>query len=191
MMVKQAVRGRVTQRQAKAAVSAAENRKPLTQPKTKSSSDITVAPKFEGEEEGEKKQEEEKESDVEGKGEPVPKEAEVKKRPKLSWLSSGKQPSIFSKFMSMGWISCHTGGKTETAEPDQEDTQSSQPQENGGEHRKNPVTEVTEEAEEKAKSESEVIVEYMSLEIYFIDRVMSVTFFCTLALAIMFCLLLC
>uniref|UniRef100_A0A673XPK3 Ubiquitin specific peptidase 1 n=1 Tax=Salmo trutta TaxID=8032 RepID=A0A673XPK3_SALTR len=154
MMVKQAVRGRVTQRQAKAAVSAAENGKPLTQPKRKSSSDITVAPKFEGEEEGEKKQEEEKESDVEGKGEAVPKEAGVKKRPKLSWLSSGKQPTIFSKFMSMGWISCHTGGKTETAEPDQEDTQSSQPQENGGEHRKNPVTE---EAEEKAKSKSEVI----------------------------------
>lgn len=114
MMVKQAVRGRVTQRQAKAAVSAAENRKPLTQPKTKSSSDNTVAPKFEGEEEGEKKQEEEKESDVEGKGEAVPKEAEVKKWPKLSWLSSGKQPSIFSKFMSMGWISCHTGGKTDS-----------------------------------------------------------------------------
>nr|XP_023853782.2 LOW QUALITY PROTEIN: ubiquitin carboxyl-terminal hydrolase 1 [Salvelinus alpinus] len=61
----------------------------------------------------------------------------------------------------MRWISCHTGGKTETAEPDQEETQSSQPQENGGEHRKNPREKVTEEAEEKAKSEQCLGVDLM------------------------------
>uniref|UniRef100_A0A4W5Q855 Ubiquitin specific peptidase 1 n=1 Tax=Hucho hucho TaxID=62062 RepID=A0A4W5Q855_9TELE len=115
----------------KNAAVAADDGKPLTRSKRKSTGGITVVSKDKGEEEGEKKQEGEEESDVEGKGEVevAPKEAEVKrkKRPKLSWLRpSGKQPSIFSKFMSMGRISCHTGGKTETAKPDQEETAKSE-----------------------------------------------------------------
>uniref|UniRef100_A0A4W5Q2L5 Ubiquitin specific peptidase 1 n=1 Tax=Hucho hucho TaxID=62062 RepID=A0A4W5Q2L5_9TELE len=152
----------------KNAAVAADDGKPLTRSKRKSTGGITVVSKDKGEEEGEKKQEGEEESDVEGKGEVevAPKEAEVKrkKRPKLSWLRpSGKQPSIFSKFMSMGRISCHTGGKTETAKPDQEETGPSQPQENDcGEHWKNPQEKVTEvPEEEKAKSEECLGVDLM------------------------------
>ncbi|XP_021458982.2 ubiquitin carboxyl-terminal hydrolase 1 isoform X1 [Oncorhynchus mykiss] len=153
-----------------AAAVAANDGKPLTRSKRKSTGGITVAPKDKAEEEGEKKQEEEgeEESNVEGKGEVevAPKEVEVKgkKRPKLCWpRHSGKQPSIFSKFMSMGRISCHTGGKTETAKPDQEETGPSQPQENdGGEHGRNPQEKVTEvPEEEKAKSEECLGVDMM------------------------------
>ncbi|CAB1323906.1 unnamed protein product, partial [Coregonus sp. 'balchen'] len=149
----------------------ADDGKPLTRSKRKFSGGITVAPKDKGEEEGEKKQEdkgEKEESDVEGKGEVevAPKEAEVKrkKRPKLSWLRpSGKQPSIFSKFMTMGRISCHTGGKTETAKPGQEETGPSQPQENDcGERGMNPQEKVTKvPGEEKAKSEECLGVDLM------------------------------
>ncbi|XP_063747029.1 ubiquitin carboxyl-terminal hydrolase 1 isoform X2 [Eleginops maclovinus] len=94
---------------------AVDNR-PLTRSKRKSSSDITVDndQDKDGEEDAEEEvmkkltQEEEKGSDSEGKGEKASKEAEVKrkKRSKLSWLRpSGKQPSIFSKFLSVGKIS--------------------------------------------------------------------------------------
>ncbi|KAL4635010.1 ubiquitin carboxyl-terminal hydrolase 1-like [Arapaima gigas] len=44
------------------------------------------------------------------------------KRSKLSWLKpSGKQPSIFSKFCSMGKISTHTGGKDIKAKQEEGD----------------------------------------------------------------------
>ncbi|XP_068563755.1 ubiquitin carboxyl-terminal hydrolase 1 isoform X1 [Cebidichthys violaceus] len=77
----------------------AEDNKPLTRSKRKSSSDITVKDGNHAEEKG---------SDCEGKGDKASKEAEGKgkKRSKLSWLRrSGKQPSIFSKFLSVGKIS--------------------------------------------------------------------------------------
>lgn len=93
----------------------AEDNRPLTRSKRKSSSDIVMdsARDKDGEEaedEGMKKlnKEEEKESDSEGKGEKACKVADGKrkKRSKLSWLRpSGKQPSIFSKFLSVGKIS--------------------------------------------------------------------------------------
>ncbi|XP_059197760.1 ubiquitin carboxyl-terminal hydrolase 1 isoform X2 [Centropristis striata] len=87
----------------------AEDNKPLTRSKRKSSSDITTDNSRDRngeEEEGKKKLngEEEKGSD----GEKASKEADGKrkKRSKLSWLKpSGKQPSIFSKFLSVGKIS--------------------------------------------------------------------------------------
>ncbi|XP_035508558.1 ubiquitin carboxyl-terminal hydrolase 1 isoform X2 [Morone saxatilis] len=89
--------------------------KPFTRSKRRSSSDITVdsSQNKEGkaEDEGMKtpsKEEEEGGSDAEGK---APKEADgkKKKKAKLSWLRpSGKQPSIFSKFRSVGKISCTT-----------------------------------------------------------------------------------
>ncbi|XP_039984430.1 ubiquitin carboxyl-terminal hydrolase 1 isoform X2 [Xiphias gladius] len=89
--------------------------KPLTRSKRKSSSDITVdisQNKDAEEEEGMKKlNEDEGGSDDEGKGEKTSKEADGKrkKRAKLSWLRpSGKQPSIFSKFRSVGKISSTT-----------------------------------------------------------------------------------
>lgn len=93
----------------------AEDNRPLTRSKRKSSSDIVMdsARDKDGEEaedEGMKKlnKEEGKESDSEGKGEKACKVADGKrkKRSKLSWLRpSGKQPSIFSKFLSVGKIS--------------------------------------------------------------------------------------
>ncbi|KAM9358086.1 ubiquitin carboxyl-terminal hydrolase 1 [Symphorus nematophorus] len=93
--------------------------KPFTRSKRRSSSDITIDrtqdkdKEGRAEDEGVKKlhREEEGGSDGEGKGEKASKEAEGKrkKKAKLSWLKpSGKQPSIFSKFRSVGKISCTT-----------------------------------------------------------------------------------
>lgn len=90
--------------------------KPLTRSKRRSSSEITVDntqnKEEEAEDEGMKKQhkEDEGESDGEGKSEKASKaEGKRKKNAKLSWLRpSGKQPSIFSKFRSVGKISCMT-----------------------------------------------------------------------------------
>ncbi|XP_035863567.1 ubiquitin carboxyl-terminal hydrolase 1 isoform X3 [Sander lucioperca] len=92
-----------------------EYNRPLTRSKRKSSSGITMdgtrdKDKEEAENEGMKKlnREEDKGSDSEGKGEQASKESDGKrkKRSKLSWLRpSGKQPSIFSKFLSVGKIS--------------------------------------------------------------------------------------
>lgn len=90
--------------------------KPFTRSKRKSSSDITIdsTQDKDGKEEPEDAEmkklnrEEEKCSDSEGKGEKASKEADGKrkKRSKMSWLRpSGKQPSIFSKFLSVGKIS--------------------------------------------------------------------------------------
>ncbi|XP_010870657.1 ubiquitin carboxyl-terminal hydrolase 1 [Esox lucius] len=121
----------------KKAPSATEDGKPFTRSKRKSSSGIAVAPKDESEEEVKKDQEEE--GDEESQLEVAPKEVKGKRRTRLSWLRpSRKQPSIFSKFMSMGRISCHTGGKIETAKSDQEETERCQPEENARENRKNP-----------------------------------------------------
>ncbi|XP_008286376.1 ubiquitin carboxyl-terminal hydrolase 1 isoform X2 [Stegastes partitus] len=84
---------------------------PLTRSKRKSSSDIAIDnTQSKG---GEEKAEEEKPnreggSDEEGKDEKASKETDGKrkKRAKLSWLRpSGKQPSIFSKFRSVGKLS--------------------------------------------------------------------------------------
>ncbi|XP_040896883.1 ubiquitin carboxyl-terminal hydrolase 1 [Toxotes jaculatrix] len=107
--------------------------KPLTRSKRKSSSDITMdsAQDKDGEEEakqeGMKKLngEEEVVSDGEGKGEKTTKEADgkKKKRAKLGWLRpSGKQPSIFSKFRSVGKISSTTVKNQN--KPEQENGQS-------------------------------------------------------------------
>ncbi|XP_044054356.1 ubiquitin carboxyl-terminal hydrolase 1 isoform X1 [Siniperca chuatsi] len=85
--------------------------KPLTRSKRRSSSDITVdsTQDKDREDEGMKKmnREEEGGSDSEGKGEKA--DGKRKKKTKLSWLRpSGKQPSIFSKFRSVGKISSMT-----------------------------------------------------------------------------------
>ncbi|XP_031616116.1 ubiquitin carboxyl-terminal hydrolase 1 isoform X2 [Oreochromis aureus] len=91
--------------------------RPLTRSKRKSSSEINMdssqnkgGEEDAGEEET-KKPNVEGGSDDEGKGEKTCKEADGKrkKRAKLNWLRpSGKQPSIFSKFRSVGKISCTT-----------------------------------------------------------------------------------
>lgn len=107
------------------------SRKPFTRSKRKSSTEITMdsTQDKDGEEEdegGTKKQngEEEGGSDGEGKVEKASKEVEGKrkKRAKLSWLRpSGKQPSIFSKFRSVGKISSNTGAKNQPEAEQEED----------------------------------------------------------------------
>lgn len=98
--------------------------KPLTRSKRKSSSDLSVdstlgkdGEQEVAEEEGMKKlnMEEKGGSDGEGKGEKA--DGKRKKRAKLSWLRpSGKQPSIFSKFRSVGKISSTTAKNQDQAE---------------------------------------------------------------------------
>lgn len=81
----------------------------VTRSKRKSSNGVTAGSSNEDKEE--KKLNKEEENEEEGKHEKVSKEADGKrkKRAKLGWLrSSGKQPSIFSKFCSVGKISSVT-----------------------------------------------------------------------------------
>ncbi|XP_048109673.1 ubiquitin carboxyl-terminal hydrolase 1 isoform X2 [Alosa alosa] len=98
---------------------------PLTRSKRKSSGDITTEgvsehPVKGTQEEGETEKEKEGGNDAEeGKSESSSKETgKRKKRARLSWLktSSGKQPSIFSKFRSMGRLSTHGGSRAESRE---------------------------------------------------------------------------
>lgn len=104
----------------------AEDSKPFTRSKRKSSSDITVdgAKDTEGEGEEEKKKQEKEEAEHRGsaagvQGEEAQKDVKKQKKLKRSWLRpTGKQPSIFSKFCSMGRLSSTVGGKTEEAKPD-------------------------------------------------------------------------
>ncbi|XP_010729240.2 ubiquitin carboxyl-terminal hydrolase 1 isoform X2 [Larimichthys crocea] len=103
--------------------------KPVSRSKRRSSGDITIHSTQDQTRDGDA--EEEEGSDGEGKGEKASKEAEGKrkKKSKLSWLRpSGKQPSIFSKFRSVGKITCTTVKNQNKAE-----------QENGltDEHRQN------------------------------------------------------
>lgn len=84
--------------------------KPVTRSKRRSSSEATASTR-EAEDAGTKKlhKEEEAESENEGKEDKTSKQGDGKrkKKAKLSWLRpSGKQPSIFSKFRSVGKISC-------------------------------------------------------------------------------------
>ncbi|XP_061093886.1 ubiquitin carboxyl-terminal hydrolase 1 [Conger conger] len=99
-----------------------ENPGYLTQSKRKSSSGISVeSPTEDVKVKEEKEEEEEEKSNLEGKGDGTPEGPNKKKRrSRLSWLKpSGKQPSIFSKFRSMGRISAHVGAKVE-AGPEEE-----------------------------------------------------------------------
>ncbi|XP_026069399.1 ubiquitin carboxyl-terminal hydrolase 1-like [Carassius auratus] len=98
-----------------------EENVPMTRSKRKSSSDITTesSDQRNGTEEQEKEQEKDRGSTTEEeKNDSPPKEVGKRtRRGKLGWLKpSGKQPSIFSKFRSMGRITSHVGGKGETKE---------------------------------------------------------------------------
>ncbi|KAM4628560.1 ubiquitin carboxyl-terminal hydrolase 1 isoform 1-T2 [Polymixia lowei] len=137
-----------------------DKKKPFTRSKRKSSSGITTQ---DGEEEVEveveedvKRQngEEEGASEGEGKGEQASKVAEgkKKKRARLSWLRpSGKQPSIFSKFRSMGKISSFTGAKNQ-AKPDQENRPNDDQTQNGKSSQE-PVPHSTAEDKKTVKSQ--------------------------------------
>ncbi|XP_026120957.1 ubiquitin carboxyl-terminal hydrolase 1-like [Carassius auratus] len=98
-----------------------EGNVPMTRSKRKSSSNITTesSDQRNGTEEQEKEQEEDKGSTTEEeKNDSPPKEVGKRtRRGKLGWLKpSGKQPSIFSKFRSLGRITSHVGGRGETKE---------------------------------------------------------------------------
>ncbi|XP_045906008.1 ubiquitin carboxyl-terminal hydrolase 1 isoform X2 [Micropterus dolomieu] len=102
----------VTSKKSDADEDAVVRNKPLTRSKRRSSSDITVdsTQDKDREDEGMKKlnMKEGGGSDGEGKSDKASKEADGKRKKKtrLSWLRpSGKQPSIFSKFRSVGKIS--------------------------------------------------------------------------------------
>ncbi|XP_037530463.1 ubiquitin carboxyl-terminal hydrolase 1 [Nematolebias whitei] len=93
---------------------------PFTRSKRKSSSDVTAEHK---DKEEEKKLNKEEGNGKEEKTEKVSKETDgkIKKRAKLGWLrSSGKQPSIFSKFCSVGKISSTTAKNENKAELENE-----------------------------------------------------------------------
>ncbi|XP_016346908.1 ubiquitin carboxyl-terminal hydrolase 1 [Sinocyclocheilus anshuiensis] len=98
-----------------------EENVPMTRSKRKSSSDITTesSDQRNGTEEQEKEQEKDRGSTTEEeKNDSTLKEVGKRtRRGKLGWLKpSGKQPSIFSKFRSMGRITSHVGGRGETKE---------------------------------------------------------------------------
>ncbi|XDV35753.1 hypothetical protein PO909_005641 [Leuciscus waleckii] len=98
-----------------------EENAPMTRSKRKSFSDITTESsetnhKNGAEEQEEKEQEKDRGSTTEEeKNDSSPKEVGKRtRRGKLGWLKpSGKQPSIFSKFRSMGRITSHIGGRGE------------------------------------------------------------------------------
>ncbi|XP_067315932.1 ubiquitin carboxyl-terminal hydrolase 1 [Pseudorasbora parva] len=101
-----------------------EENVPMTRSKRKSSSDITteslVANHRNGAEEREDKEQEKDRGSTteEEKNDSPPKEVGKRtRRGKLGWLKpSGKQPSIFSKFRSMGRITSHIGGRGDSKE---------------------------------------------------------------------------
>lgn len=95
---------------------------PMTRSKRKSISDITTeSSATDQNNKADERGENEKETGSATEEEKVdssPKEVGKRtRRGKLGWLKpSGKQPSIFSKFRSMGRITSHAGGKEETKE---------------------------------------------------------------------------
>lgn len=132
-----------------------EESRPFTRSKRKSSGDVSgnpvsdqrdVAGKDKDKKEGGSNTEEEK---SEGTAKELNKR---KKRAKLSWLKpSGKQPSIFSKFRSMGRISSHVGDRADSKDQDTS-TCDSQGQ---GKARATPGSEKTIQNQTTAKTEGE------------------------------------
>lgn len=119
--------------------------KPLTRSKRKSSSDLVIDSTLDKDEEvaAEKErmkkpnEEEESGSENEGKGEKSSKEAERKrkKRVKLGWLRpSGKQPSIFSKFRSVGKISSMIAKNQNQPEQEKREEKQSQNEKTAEDH---------------------------------------------------------
>lgn len=98
---------------------------PLTRSKRRSSSDGTKGKEEETDDKEIKKVHKgEEDGDGESEGKKASKEAEAKgkKKARLRWLRpSGKQPSIFSKFRSVGKISCTTPKNPNKAEEEEEE----------------------------------------------------------------------
>lgn len=106
-----------------------EESRPFTRSKRKSSGDVSGSSVTDQRDvvEMDKEEKEGGSNTEEEKSEGTAKEANKrKKRAKLNWLKpSGKQPSIFSKFRSMGRISSHVGDKAGRKD---QDTSSDDPQ---------------------------------------------------------------
>ncbi|KAG9351019.1 hypothetical protein JZ751_024908 [Albula glossodonta] len=121
----------------------AEEGKHFTRSKRKSTSDLS---------EETPREETNEESDSEAKADgPLKGPSKSKRRSRLSWFKpSGKQPSIFSKFRSMGRISSHTGGKGEAGH---EGEQGDLPQQEAGDS--GAAAQKTVEEKGKAKNRDE------------------------------------
>lgn len=107
-----------------------EESRPFTRSKRKSSS-VDVGNPVSGQTDVAEKDKEEKgrgSNTEEEKSEGTAKEPNKrKKRAKLNWLKpSGKQPSIFSKFRSMGRISSHVGDRADSKDQDMSSSEQSQ-----------------------------------------------------------------
>lgn len=128
-----------------------EEIRPFTSSKRKSSGDVAGNSVSDQRDVAEKEKEEKEEGSntEEEKSAGTLKEANKrKKRAKLNWLKpSGKQPSIFSKFRSMGQISSHVGDKAESKD---QDMSSSDPQ---GQGKATPESESTIQNQTAAKTE--------------------------------------
>ncbi|XP_051985976.1 ubiquitin carboxyl-terminal hydrolase 1-like [Xyrauchen texanus] len=106
-----------------------EENMPMTRSKRRSFSDITTESSVMDQKNGDEEWEKERGSTTEEeKNDSPPKEVGKRmRRGKLGWLKpSGKQPSIFSKFRSMGRISSHVGGRGDTKEKSDCSTQEKQ-----------------------------------------------------------------
>ncbi|XP_051567713.1 ubiquitin carboxyl-terminal hydrolase 1-like [Myxocyprinus asiaticus] len=95
-----------------------EENVPLTRSKRRSSSDITTESPVTDQKNRVEEREKERGSTTEEENDSPPKEVGKRaRRGKLGWMKpSGKQPSIFSKFRSMGRISSHIGGRGDAKE---------------------------------------------------------------------------
>ncbi|KAJ8376254.1 hypothetical protein SKAU_G00068340 [Synaphobranchus kaupii] len=122
----------------------------FTRSKRKSSSEISVERPIEDAEEEESKEE--------GKGNDTSKGPNKrKKHSRLSWLKpSRKQPSIFSKFCSMGRISSHVGGKGEAGgEEEKGNSLPCKTEDGAAEVGHSPTQPLQKPTEEKGKSKEE------------------------------------
>lgn len=100
-----------------------EDSRPFTRSKRKSSSDVAENSVSDKRNVAEMDKEEEKErgsnTEEEKSEDSTKKTNKRKKRAKLNWLKpSGKQPSIFTKFRSMGRISAHVGDRADSKDQD-------------------------------------------------------------------------
>lgn len=110
-----------------------EENVPMTRSKRKSSSDISTESSATEQRNGTEEQEKDRGSTTEEeKNDSPPKDTGKRtRRGKLGWLRpSGKQPSIFSKFRSMGRITSHVGARGETKEKSDGSSQEKQEKDN-------------------------------------------------------------
>lgn len=108
-----------------------EENVPMTRSKRKSSSEISTENSATEQRNGTEEQEKDSTTEEEKNDSPPKDTGKRTRRGKLGWLRpSGKQPSIFSKFRSMGRITSHVGAKGETKEKSDCSSQEKQDKDN-------------------------------------------------------------